>query len=65
MTDASSSDSEADIGKIESKNGFLRLLAMSRLKHEMQQYAMEQIDDVDARLLHGVYQDKVMTHKEI
>ena len=38
---------------------------MSRLKHEMQQYAMEQIDDVDARLLHGVYQAKVMTQKEI
>ena len=61
VTDASSSDSEADLAKIESKNGFLRMLAMSRLKHEMSQYMMEQLDDVDARLLHGVYQAKVMT----
>ena len=41
VTDGSSSDSEADIGKIESRNGFLKLLAMSQLRHEMEQYNLE------------------------
>ena len=55
MTEASSSDSEHDLSKLESKNAFLKLLAMSRLKHEVGQYFMDPVDEVDARLLHGVY----------
>ena len=65
MTEASSSDSEHDLSKLESKNAFLKLLAMSRLKHEVGQYFMDPVDEVDARLLHGVYQEKVLTKKEI
>ena len=41
ITDASSSDSDADIAKLDSKNPFIKLLAMSRLKHEVQQYALQ------------------------
>lgn len=55
LTDASSSDSDADLAKIESNNGYMRLLAMSRMKHEVRQYIGETIDDTDGRLLHGVY----------
>ena len=65
VTEASSSDSEYDLSKLESKNAFLKLLAMSRLKHEVGQYFMDPLDEVDSRLLHGVYQDKVLTRKEI
>jgi len=65
LTDQSSSDSDADLAKVESKNGFMRLLAMSRMKHEVRQYIGETVDDTDTRLLHGVYQDKVLTTKEV
>ena len=65
VTEASSSDSEHDLSKLESKNAFLRLLAMSRLKHEVGQYFMDPLDEIDSRLLHGVYQEKVLTKKEI
>ena len=65
VTEASSSDSEHDLSKLESKNAFLRLLAMSRLKHEVGQYFMDPLDEIDSRLLHGVYQEKVLTRKEI
>ena len=41
ITDASSSDSDADIAKLDSKNPFLRLLAMSRLRHEVGQYDLQ------------------------
>lgn len=65
LTEASSSDSDADMMKLESSNGFMKLLAMSRLRHGVEQYLGEEVDEVDSRLLHGVYQKKVLTQKEI
>ncbi len=55
MTDASSSDSDADMAKLESKNNFLKLLALSKAKHLANLYLDDEVDHVDSRLLHGVY----------
>lgn len=55
LTDASSSDSDVDIKKLESGNKFLKLLALSKVKHEANLFLEDDINDVDSRLLHGVY----------
>lgn len=64
-TDDSPSDSDADMAKLQSKNPFLRLMAMSKLKHIVNQFLQEEINEVDSRLLHGIYQDEVLTQKEL
>ena len=65
LTDASSTDSDADIKKLESGNKFLKLLALSKVKHEANLFLKDDINDTDSRLLHGVYQDRVLTSKEV
>lgn len=55
LTDASSTDSDADIKKLESGNKFLKLLALSKVRHEANLFLEDDINDTDSRLLHGVY----------
>lgn len=58
-TEESSSDTDADWRKLESKNPFLRLLALGKAKDTMSQYLLQDIDGMDVKLLFGIYQRKV------
>ena len=63
-TDQSSSDTDGDWRKIESQSPFLRLLALGKAKHVMNQYSNQDIDGLDLKLLFGVYQRKVLGIEE-
>ena len=63
-TDQSSSDTDADWRKMESKNPFLRLMALGKAKHVMNQYLLQDLDGLDTKLLFGVYQNKVLGAEE-
>ena len=63
-TEASSSDTDADWKKLESKNSFLRLLALGKARNTMTQYLDQDIDGLDVKLLFGVYQRKVLGYEE-
>jgi len=54
-TEESSSESDADWSKLESKNPFLRLMALGRAKNTMGQYLLHDIDGLDVKLLFGIY----------
>ena len=64
-TEESSSDTDADWRKLESKNPFLRLLALGKAKDTMSQYLLQDIDGMDVKLLFGVYQRKVVGAEEV
>ena len=63
-TEKSSSDTDADWRKIESKNPYLRLLALGKAKSTMGHYTEQDIDGLDAKLLFGIYQRKVLGFEE-
>ena len=63
-TDESSSDSDIQIKKIESHSPFLRLMVLGKLKRTLHQYLKQGVDGLDARLLFGVYQKKVLGFDE-
>ena len=63
-TEESSSDTDADWRKLESKNPFLRLLALGKAKDTMSQYLLQDIDGLDVKLLFGIYQRKVHGSEE-
>lgn len=54
-TEESSSDTDADWRKLESKNSFLRLMALGKARTTMNQYLLQDIDGLDVKLLFGVY----------
>ena len=64
-TEESSSDTDADWRKLESKNPYLRLLALGKAKDTMSQYLLQDIDGLDVKLLFGIYQRKVHGAEEI
>ena len=64
-TEESSSDTDADWRKLESKNPFLKLLALGKAKETMSQYLQQDIDGLDVKLLFGVYQRKVHAAEEL
>ena len=63
-TEESSSDTDADWKKLESKNPFLKLMALSRARNTMSQYLNQDIDGLDVKLLFGIYQKKVLGYEE-
>jgi len=63
-TEESSSDEDADWSKLESKNPYLRLMALGKAKAVMNQYLLQDIDGLDVKLLFGVYQRKVLGYEE-
>ena len=63
-TEGSSSDTDADWRKLESKNPYLRLMALGKTKNTMNQYLLQDIDGLDVKLLFGVYQRKVLGYEE-
>ena len=63
-TEESSSDTDADWRKLESKNPYLRLMALGKAKNSMGQYLNQDIDGLDVKLLFGVYQRKVLGYEE-
>ena len=63
-TEVSSSDTDADWSKLESKNPFLRLLALGKARNTMTQYLLQDIDGLDVKLLFGIYQRKVLGYEE-
>ena len=63
-TEESSSDTDADWSKLESKNPFLRLMALGKARNTMTQYLLQDIDGLDVKLLFGVYQRKVLGYEE-
>lgn len=64
-TEESSSDTDADWRKLESKNSFLRLLALGKAKDTMSQYLLQDIDGLDIKLLFGIFQRKVIGAEEL
>ena len=64
-TDISSSDSDAEFRKLESKSAFLRLITLGKHKNTLLQYLKQEIDGLDVRLLFGVYQNKVFGFEEV
>ena len=63
-TEESSSDTDADWSKLESKNPFLRLMALGKARDTMTQYLLQDIDGLDVKLLFGIYQRKVLGYEE-
>ena len=63
-TEDSSSDTDADWRKLESKNSFLKLMALGKAKNTMSQYLNQDIDGLDVKLLFGIYQKKVLGYEE-
>jgi len=63
-TEESSSDEDADWSVLESKNAFLRLMALGKAKTVMNQYLLQDIDGLDVKLLFGIYQRKVLGYEE-
>ena len=54
-TEQSSSDTDNDWRKLETKNPYLRLMALGKAKRTMSQYLLQDIDGLDVKLLFGVY----------
>ena len=54
-TEESSSDTDADWRKLESKNPYLRLLALGKARNAMSSYLLQDIDGLDVKLLFGAY----------
>lgn len=63
-TEESSSDTDADWRKLESKNAFLRLMALGKARNTMNQFLLQDIDGLDVKLLFGIYQKKVLGYEE-
>ena len=63
-TDISSSDSDVEFRKLESKSTFLRLVALGKHKNTLNQYLKQEVDGLDVRLLFGVYKNKVFGFEE-
>mmetsp|Transcript_42803 Transcript_42803/g.56555 ORF Transcript_42803/g.56555 Transcript_42803/m.56555 type:complete len:145 (+) Transcript_42803:1722-2156(+) len=63
-TEESSSDEDANWAKMESKNPYLRLMALGKAKTVMNQYLLQDIDGLDVKLLFGCYQRKVLGFEE-
>ena len=63
-TEESSSDEDANWSVLESKNAFLRLMALGKAKTVMNQYLLQDIDGLDVKLLFGIYQRKVLGYEE-
>ena len=63
-TEQSSSDTDADWKKLDSKNPYLRLLALGKAKNAMGQFLLQDIDGLDCKLLFGIFQRKVIGYEE-
>lgn len=63
-TEQSSSDTDNDWRKLETKNPYLRLMALGKAKRTMSQYLLQDIDGLDVKLLFGIYDRKVLAAEE-